>query len=175
MASKASQQCAAVDDTFGPWAGPHCRGGFDFTLLFQETLLSILPLSLLLLAAPFRIYFLWGKKIKVHKSPLLLAKLVSFLCCLVNNSSLIVTDIVGPSCCLRGCPPYTMAQRFDHPKSSLGGISSDMSRRSLRVMPSFIHGAYAECSDVLFAQRLLGLHRPVRRCPIPQLLPRPIL
>lgn len=78
MASNATEACFAVDATFGPWAGPDCRGGFDFTLLFQETILSILPLSLLLAVAPFRIFFLWRKRIKVHKTPLLLAKLISW-------------------------------------------------------------------------------------------------
>ncbi|KAG9258286.1 multidrug resistance-like protein [Emericellopsis atlantica] len=33
---------ACPDGSFGPWAGPDCRGGFDFTLLFEETILSIL-------------------------------------------------------------------------------------------------------------------------------------
>ncbi|KAI6782255.1 Leucinostatins biosynthesis cluster protein H [Emericellopsis cladophorae] len=33
---------ACPDGNFGPWAGPDCRGGFDFTLLFEETILSIL-------------------------------------------------------------------------------------------------------------------------------------
>nr|AAP78734.1 ABC transporter [Alternaria brassicae] len=48
--------CALTDDTFGPYAGPNCRGGFDLTLLFSEVFLSIIPLSLLIAIAPYRIY-----------------------------------------------------------------------------------------------------------------------
>jgi ATP-binding cassette subfamily C (CFTR/MRP) protein 1 len=36
------------DDSFGPWAGFRCRGGFDFTLLFEEVILG-LPVQCLLL------------------------------------------------------------------------------------------------------------------------------
>ncbi len=31
----------AVDKSFGPWAGETCRGGFDFTLFFEETILTV--------------------------------------------------------------------------------------------------------------------------------------
>ena len=76
MASPSSQSCAVVDDTFGPWAGPDCRGGFDFTLLFIEIFLSILPLALILSIAPFRIVFLWWKQTKIVRSSFLYTKLV---------------------------------------------------------------------------------------------------
>lgn len=76
MASNTSQECALVDDTFGPYAGEHCRGGFDFTLLFEEVFLSIVPIALLLGIAPFRIVYLWRKQTKVSKSLLLFVKLV---------------------------------------------------------------------------------------------------
>jgi hypothetical protein len=69
-------QCAGVDDSIGPWAG-ECRGGFDFTLLFEETILSILPLAIVLLVAPFRIFYLSKRDKKVGKSYLLPLKLVS--------------------------------------------------------------------------------------------------
>ena len=74
MARPAS--CKQVDDTFGPYAG-NCRGGFDFTLLFEDSILSILPLALLLLVAPFRISYLFRRAIKVDPSSWLASKLVS--------------------------------------------------------------------------------------------------
>ena len=74
MARPAS--CEQVDDTFGPYAG-NCRGGFDFTLLFQDSILSILPLALLLLVVPFRISYLFRRTIKVDPSSWLASKLVS--------------------------------------------------------------------------------------------------
>jgi hypothetical protein len=58
------------------WAGS-CRGGFDFTLLFEETILQILPIALILILVPFRIVQLSQKRLKVVDSWLLLTKLVS--------------------------------------------------------------------------------------------------
>jgi ATP-binding cassette subfamily C (CFTR/MRP) protein 1 len=79
MAALSVRNCAPVDDTFGPWAGPDCRSGFDFTLLFEEVFLSILPLALIISIAPFRIFYLWRRQIKVRKSKLLFTKLVCSL------------------------------------------------------------------------------------------------
>jgi hypothetical protein len=76
MASNPAMSCTPVDNTFGPWAGEHCRGGFDFTLLFEEAILSLTPLALVLCVAPFRIFYLWRKQTKVSRSLLLPAKLV---------------------------------------------------------------------------------------------------
>lgn len=67
--------CARLDDTFGPHA-TDCRGDFDFTLLFEESILCLLPLTLLLIVAPFRILYLFKKDRKVVPSPLLSLKLV---------------------------------------------------------------------------------------------------
>nr|WOF01069.1 canalicular multispecific organic anion transporter 1 [Corynespora cassiicola] len=78
MASSIPQSCAVVDNTFGPYAGPNCRGGFDFTLFFEETILSITPIAIVLLFAPNRILYLWTKPVKVSKSLLLSAKLIAW-------------------------------------------------------------------------------------------------
>ncbi|KAF2873543.1 P-loop containing nucleoside triphosphate hydrolase protein [Massariosphaeria phaeospora] len=78
MASDSSQFCASVDNSFGPYAGERCRGGFDFTLLFEESILSIAPLALLLCIAPFRIFYLWRKQTKVSRSLLLPSKLIAW-------------------------------------------------------------------------------------------------
>lgn len=64
------------DDTFGPWAGSQCRGGFDFTLLFEETILSILLSSVFILLSPLRILALFAAPIRVKSSPLDWAKKV---------------------------------------------------------------------------------------------------
>ncbi|KAL9085185.1 MAG: hypothetical protein Q9165_007716 [Trypethelium subeluteriae] len=88
------------DNSFGPVVG-NCRGGFDFTLLFEEAILFILPLGLLLLIAPFRLAYLARKQVKVLPGPLLYLKLVSFatfaalqlaLLVLVTKSSTIKTN-----------------------------------------------------------------------------------
>ena len=59
--------CTQVDDTLGPYAHS-CRGGFDFTLLFEELVFSVLPTIALLLVIPFRIRYLLRREIKVKGS-----------------------------------------------------------------------------------------------------------
>jgi ATP-binding cassette subfamily C (CFTR/MRP) protein 1 len=73
-------QCARVDeDVFGPVIRG-CLDGFDFTLLFEETILFVLPASfLLLLALAWRIPQLIHANGIVRESLLGLSKLVSFL------------------------------------------------------------------------------------------------
>jgi hypothetical protein len=56
--------CSRLDDSFGPHAGD-CRGGFDFTLLFEEAILTIVPLGLLLIVLPPRIWYLLKREKKV--------------------------------------------------------------------------------------------------------------
>ncbi|KAL2022218.1 hypothetical protein VTK56DRAFT_5828 [Thermocarpiscus australiensis] len=53
--------CITVDDNLGPWAGPSCRGGLDFTLLFEEAILSLLPTVLLVIAALLQVAYLYGR------------------------------------------------------------------------------------------------------------------
>lgn len=67
--------CKFVDDTFGPYAG-FCRGGFDFTLLFEESILSIVPLVLLIGVIPLRLLYLIRRSPKVEGGFLLPSKLV---------------------------------------------------------------------------------------------------
>ena len=43
-----------VEDRFGPEVAAECLGGFDFTLLFEEVFLSIIPLIFVCLFWPFR-------------------------------------------------------------------------------------------------------------------------
>ncbi|AEO61238.1 ABC transporter [Thermothelomyces thermophilus ATCC 42464] len=57
MAQPSPVSCVRVDDSFGPHAGD-CRGGFDFTLLFEETILRLAPAGLLLIALPLRVWYL---------------------------------------------------------------------------------------------------------------------
>jgi hypothetical protein len=66
----------AVDNTFGPGATA-CRGGFDFTLLFEESILSILPSALFLLIVPNRLLHVCRGSKKVRRSTLQILKLAS--------------------------------------------------------------------------------------------------
>ncbi|GKU18087.1 unnamed protein product [Fusarium langsethiae] len=61
-----STNCAAsVDASFGPFVPPECRHGFDFTIVFEQSILVLLPASLLLVIAPFRIFRLRNAPVKV--------------------------------------------------------------------------------------------------------------
>lgn len=75
-----SISCTQVDDSWRAWA-LSCRGGFDFTLLFEEVILGILPIGIILSIAPFQIQHLLRKQYKVVGSGLLTLKLV----CLVSE------------------------------------------------------------------------------------------
>jgi hypothetical protein len=80
MASSNSSgpSCRDLDNTLRIDAGS-CRGGFDFSLLFEETILGILPIALILILVPFRLAQLAQKRRKVEGSSLSLFKLVSGL------------------------------------------------------------------------------------------------
>ena len=65
------------DQSFGPFAGYHCRGGMDFTLRFEESIL-VIPLQCILLAIlPFRLMKLAKTESKVRWGILQPFKLVS--------------------------------------------------------------------------------------------------
>lgn len=69
-----SVDCVAIDNSWGPWAREDCRWGFDFTLLFEESVFAVLPSCLLLLAAPLQIAWLRGKEKRVGIGNLLPVK-----------------------------------------------------------------------------------------------------
>lgn len=45
MAGSVPPCSMAVEDVFGPTVDSSCHHGFDFTLLFEESILTILPLA----------------------------------------------------------------------------------------------------------------------------------
>lgn len=59
--------CTGVDDSWKVHAST-CRGGFDFTLLFEEVVLCILPIVLAIAISPFRIYGLLRTTSKIEPS-----------------------------------------------------------------------------------------------------------
>jgi ATP-binding cassette, subfamily C (CFTR/MRP), member 1 len=69
--------CSITDQKWGPWAGA-CRGGLDFTINFEASILTILPCAVLFAVTPWRVISLKRRSKKVEKSPLLTIKQVSF-------------------------------------------------------------------------------------------------
>lgn len=53
-----------ADNEIGPVLSRACQRGFDFTLLFEQAVLSIGPSALLLLLVPFRLWALYGQEKK---------------------------------------------------------------------------------------------------------------
>ncbi|KAF7868875.1 uncharacterized protein EAF02_009611 [Botrytis sinoallii] len=64
------------DDNFGPFYKVPGKTTFDFTLLFEETILSIIPSVFLLILIPPRIQHLWESPQKVIRSHLLTTKII---------------------------------------------------------------------------------------------------
>lgn len=65
-----------IDERFGPWAGSGCRGGFDFTLHFEESILSLPILCIFLVLLSLRLPALARSAQKARTSLMLWLKLV---------------------------------------------------------------------------------------------------
>ncbi|KAI0968721.1 P-loop containing nucleoside triphosphate hydrolase protein [Xylaria arbuscula] len=63
------------DASFGPAAESGCRGGFDFTVQYEEVILAILPTAVFLLLSPFRALALIRRRIIARRNGLYIAKL----------------------------------------------------------------------------------------------------
>ncbi|KAK8066686.1 hypothetical protein PG997_013433 [Apiospora hydei] len=79
------------DGTFGPSiaAIPECRGGFDFTVTFEESIFSIGPACIVMLFFPWRMFFLWDRAQKTRKSCRSGAKLAGFVALVVLQAVLL--------------------------------------------------------------------------------------
>lgn len=70
--------CSAADeDVFGPTVDKSCHNGFDFTLLFEELVLTLAPIILAWFAASIRVWTLRHAVEKANRSWLYAAKEVS--------------------------------------------------------------------------------------------------
>jgi ABC-type multidrug transport system fused ATPase/permease subunit len=78
--------------------GPAEATGFDFTPLFENTILSIVPSAILLLAFPYRIFDLQGKRPKVARGGVLHdSKLIFLMVFAATNLAFLVLQALGPS------------------------------------------------------------------------------
>ena len=69
--------CTTIDNTVQLHAG-ECRGGFDFTLLFEESILILLPIALAILLATLRFTSLLKSPVTTASLWLGVTKVVSF-------------------------------------------------------------------------------------------------
>ncbi|KAL7938200.1 P-loop containing nucleoside triphosphate hydrolase protein [Trichoderma chlorosporum] len=83
--------CApTADAAFGPVVDAACRDGFDFTLVFEQSIFVLLPAALLVLAAPLRLIQLRKSPIKVADHVLRVIKLSVTGCLAVLQLVLVV-------------------------------------------------------------------------------------
>ncbi|KAF5977902.1 Canalicular multispecific organic anion transporter 2 [Fusarium coicis] len=59
--------------------GPRLAGVFDFTILFEQSILSLLPTGVFILLVPLRLYVLWSNERVTKSGPLLRAKIVTIV------------------------------------------------------------------------------------------------
>ncbi|KAK5990162.1 ABC multidrug transporter B [Cladobotryum mycophilum] len=153
------------DAAFGPAvASPDCRGGFDFTVLFEESIFSLLPSALFLLIAPLQAARALSNKrtIAVRPSSLHILKLTSItvyaalqltLLILWSSGSYYTTSLSLASSVLSFCATLGLAV-----------VSSLQHRKSPR--PSFLLTSYLLVSLIFDVTRartswLLQANRPV--------------
>ncbi|KAJ5562000.1 hypothetical protein N7535_003537 [Penicillium sp. DV-2018c] len=133
--------CRDLDNTLRIDAGS-CRGGFDFSLLFEETILEILPILLILITIPFRLWHLSSRQNKVVGSWLIFIKLISWLALLALQITQTVLWALPAADSTRASVPANVILSVG--VLALGLLSYAEHMRSVR--PSFILNAYLFCS-----------------------------
>jgi hypothetical protein len=75
----AGRNCSSrgAENRFGPAVGNKCNGGFDFTLLFEQSILTLGPAAIFLVAFPIRFAYLARKDARTALSRFRVVKLVS--------------------------------------------------------------------------------------------------
>ncbi|KXH32504.1 hypothetical protein CSIM01_13585 [Colletotrichum simmondsii] len=129
------------DDYFGP----QVRGYFDFTVLFEQSILSILPSALFILLVPIRISSLLRNGIRVHSGKLLWLKLLAVTAFLCLQIALITLWSLPTA-------PKTKTSAAESAISlieaiAIGALSYTEHKRSVR--PSLLLGAYLVLTIIL--------------------------
>nr|RBQ93412.1 hypothetical protein FVER53263_06312 [Fusarium verticillioides] len=88
---------SSVDASFGPFVGPECRDGFDFTLVFEQSILVLSPAALLLMLDPVRLFRLRNAPVKVAGHRLRTVKLALITLLAVLHLVLVVLWATRPS------------------------------------------------------------------------------
>ncbi|KAJ5151991.1 hypothetical protein N7492_010286 [Penicillium capsulatum] len=141
VASTSRPSCRELDNSLSFDAGS-CRGGFDFSLLFEETILEILPITLIIILVSARVWQLSQKRRKVVDSWLLPVKLASwfilFALQIAQTVLWALPSAVSTKASVAANAVLTIGTIF------LGVLSYAEHTRSVR--PSFILNSYLFCS-----------------------------
>ncbi|KAH7248979.1 P-loop containing nucleoside triphosphate hydrolase protein [Fusarium redolens] len=88
---------SSIDASFGPFVSPECRDGFDFTLVFEQSILVLSPAALLLILAPIRLFRLRNVPVKTTGHRLRTVKLALIALLAVLHLVLVVLWATLPS------------------------------------------------------------------------------
>ncbi|KAG7047518.1 ABC transporter [Colletotrichum scovillei] len=154
-----------LDNSLGPWAGELCRGGFDFTLFFEEAILAVPLQSLLLLLLPTCALRLARSDVKVVPSTLRWFKASASISLAALNFALLVLWITTPSTTIthtRATIPTAILSLIA--SIGLGLLSWLAHQRSVR--PSFVLSVYLFLSILFDTARtrtlwMLGSHQTI--------------
>ncbi|KAF6795321.1 ABC multidrug transporter [Colletotrichum sojae] len=134
------------DDTFGPWAGFLCRGGFDFTLLFEESILTIPLQCIFLLVLPFRVSQLCYMSRKTIPNNDGIVKMASAVCVFACSTALLALWSGSPSTLTT---PATIPTAALVVAVSLAYCALTWLEHNRNLKPSFIPFAYLFLSVIL--------------------------
>ncbi|KAK1634372.1 ABC transporter [Colletotrichum phormii] len=156
---------SGLDDSLGPWAGELCRGGFDFTLFFEEAILAIPLQSLFLLLLPTCALRLARSDVKVVPSTLRWFKASASISLVALNLALLVLWTTTPSTTIthtRATIPTATLSLIT--SIGLGLLSWLAHQRSVR--PSFVLSTYLFLSILFDTARartlwMLGSHQTI--------------
>ncbi|KAK1450990.1 ABC transporter [Colletotrichum cuscutae] len=154
-----------LDNSLGPWAGELCRGGFDFTLFFEEAILAVPLQSLLLLLLPTCALRLATSDVKVVPSTLRWLKASASISLAALNFVLLILWVTTPSTTIthtRATIPTAILSLIA--SIELGLLSWLAHQRSVR--PSFVLSVYLFLSILFDTARartlwMLGPHQTI--------------
>ncbi|GKU21471.1 unnamed protein product [Fusarium langsethiae] len=144
-----SERCR--DSTFGPTVPgiAECRGGFDFTVTFEESIFSLGPSCLIILLSVWRVSYLYSEGCKTRDSWLLKIKLLGFFVLVSLQATLLALfskiDVPYGSVLISSATLQLLA-------SILVGILSYQEHRHT-IRPSFIISAFLFITLVLDTAR----------------------
>ncbi|EXF80647.1 ABC transporter [Colletotrichum fioriniae PJ7] len=156
---------SGLDNSLGPWAGELCRGGFDFTLFFEEAILAVPLQSILLLLLPTSALRLARSDVKVVPSNLRWFKASASIVLTALNFALLVLWIITPSTTIthtHATIPTAILSLIA--SGGLGLLSWLAHQRSVR--PSFVLSTYLFLSILFDTARartlwMLGSHQTI--------------
>ncbi|RDH24886.1 P-loop containing nucleoside triphosphate hydrolase protein [Aspergillus niger ATCC 13496] len=83
--------CEQIDESWGPWA-QSCRGGFDFTLTFEDTILIILPSIIFIVASLIGVLCGRERRQLLHATPYLSTCKPSLHCVTIGLADIVVEN-----------------------------------------------------------------------------------